>query len=146
MADGFGGHGAGIEIGLAVDGLCRGEGTFGFETEAVVRPTGDQPLNVLDDGLDVLDVLLRRVGVVHAKVALAVVFTGDAEVEADRFGVADVQVAVGLGGEAGDDFRVALLADMRCDDITNEIGRCRCRVFGSGSAHGKTHMQWNRRA
>ena len=51
------------------------------------------------DGIDVLVLLLGRVGVVVAQVALAAVLCGDAEVQADRLGVADVQVAVGLRRE-----------------------------------------------
>jgi hypothetical protein len=73
------------------------------------------------DGLDVFDVLLDRVGVVEAQVALALVLAGDAEVEADGLRVADVQVAVGLGREAGDDLGVAFLRDVARDDVTDEV-------------------------
>ena len=88
-------------------------------------------LHVLDDGLDVLDVLLGRVGVVHAQVADAAELAGDAEVEADGLGVADVQVAVRLGRKAGVDLRILLLGDVRGDDVADEIGRRdRLRLFG----------------
>ncbi len=43
---------------------------------------------------------LAGVGVVEAQVAAAAELLGDAEVEADGLGVADVEVAVGLGGKA----------------------------------------------
>jgi hypothetical protein len=76
------------------------------------------------DGLDVLLLFLGGVGVVVAQVALAAEFLGDAEVEADGLGVADVEVAVGLGREARDDppavFPAALVFG---DDGANEIGR-----------------------
>src|SRR3546814_11722109 len=49
------------------------------------------------------DTTLFRSGVVEAQVAQAAELGGDAEVQADRLGVADVQVAVGLGREAGAD-------------------------------------------
>ena len=55
------------------------------------------------DGVDVLLLFFRRVGVVEPQVAAAVELAGDAEVEADGLGVADVEVAVGFGREAGDD-------------------------------------------
>ena len=70
-----------------------------------VVPVEAEPADVLLDGVDVLDVLLDRVGVVEAQVAVPAVLGRDAEVEADRLGVADVQVAVGLGREARDDAR-----------------------------------------
>ena len=47
------------------------------------------------------DLFLARVGVVEAQVAQAAELLGDAEVQADRLGVADVQIAVRLGREAG---------------------------------------------
>ena len=45
---------------------------------------------------------LGGVGVVEAQVAEAAEFLGEAEVEADGLGVADVQVAVGLRRKPGD--------------------------------------------
>ena len=70
-----------------------------------VVPVEAEPADVVLDGVDVLDVFLDRVGVVEAQVAVAAVLGRDAEVEADGLGVADVQVAVGLGREARDDTR-----------------------------------------
>jgi len=57
------------------------------------------------DRIDVLGLLLGRVGVVEAQVAGAAVLVGQAEVEADRLGVTVVQVAVGLRGKARADLR-----------------------------------------
>ena len=62
----------------------------------MVRPAGDEPFHVRRDRVDVLYVLLGGVRVVHAEVALTVELAGDAEVQAYRLGVADVQVAVRL--------------------------------------------------
>ena len=47
--------------------------------------------------------LLGRVGVVEAQVADAAEVAGQAEIEADALGVADVKVPVRLGREAGHD-------------------------------------------
>jgi hypothetical protein len=69
----------------------------------VLAPVEPQPADVGLDGVDELLLFLHRVGVVEAQVAAAAELAGDAEVEADRLGVADVQVAVRLRGEAGDD-------------------------------------------
>ncbi len=72
----------------------------------VLRPEIEaQPAHHLDDRLDVLHLLLLGVGVVEAHVADAAVLLGEAEVQADRLGVADVQVAVGLRREARADLR-----------------------------------------
>jgi len=73
--------------------------------EFLVAPVEAEPADVFLDGIDVLDVFARGIGVVEAQMADAaalLVFEGDAEVEADGFGVADVEVAVGFGGKAGD--------------------------------------------
>jgi hypothetical protein len=45
-----------------------------------------------------------------------------AEVQADRLGVADVQVAVRLGREARDDGANAPAATVRGDDLADEVG------------------------
>jgi hypothetical protein len=87
-------------------------GALGLEAEALVGPAGDEPAHVAGDGVDVLEVLLDGIGIVEAQVALSVLLARDAEVQADRLGVADVQVAVGLGREARDDLGVALLGDV----------------------------------
>ena len=62
-----------------------------------------QPMDVLLDGVDVLRVLLGRVGVVHAKVADAAEFFRGAEVDGQGLAVADMEIAVGLRGEPGVD-------------------------------------------
>ena len=64
-----------------------------------VIPLAAEPANVLDDGIDVFLLLLLRVGVVEAQVELAAELRGDAVVQADALGVADVQVAVRLRRE-----------------------------------------------
>ena len=79
---------------------------FRFVGEAVVGPAVDEPLHIGDDGVDVFGVFLDGIGVVEAQIALAVVFAGDAEIQADRFRVADVEVAIGLRREPGDDLSV----------------------------------------
>src|SRR5262249_44273200 len=45
-------------------------------------------------------VFLRRVGIVEAQIARSAGLLGDAEVQADRLGVADVQIAVRFGRKA----------------------------------------------
>src|SRR5581483_2959765 len=82
-----------------------------------------QPLDVGADRVDVLDLLLLGVGVVEAEVAAAAVLLGDPEVEADRLGVADVEVAVGLGGEPRQDLAAVLPGpEVLLDDVADEVG------------------------
>ena len=67
---------------------------------AQLVPGKAQPAHVVLDGGHVFRVFLGRVGVVKAQVAHTGELAGDAEVQADRLGMADVQIAVGLGREA----------------------------------------------
>jgi len=88
----------------------------------------------IDDGIDVLLFFLFRVGVVEAQVAGAAVLERQAEIEADRLGVAEVQIAVGLGREAGADPRRVAGADffaVRPDRAgPTSCGRRTCRRRG----------------
>src|SRR5690606_33522404 len=63
----------------------------------------------------------RRVGVVETQVAAAAELLGDAEVQADRLGVADVQVTVGFGREAGADRIVLAAGQVVADDLPDEV-------------------------
>ena len=124
-----------MKVRLAIDGLRFGSFALGLEAEAVVGPAADERVYVGDDGIDVLDIFLGRVGVIHAEVALAGIFAGDAEIEADGLGVADVQVAVGLGRETRDDLGVTLFRDMLRDDVADEIARGRRGGLGVLNGH-----------
>ena len=59
-------------------------------------PVKPQPFHGLDDRVDVLLFFLFRVRVVKAQVADAAVVAGEAEIQADALGMADVQVTVGF--------------------------------------------------
>ena len=81
----------------------------GFFAVGRVVPVKAQPLHGVHDAVDVFGVFLFGVGVVKAQVAHAAVVARQAEVQADALGVADVQVAVGLGRKARADLgRVGL--------------------------------------
>ena len=60
-----------------------------------------QPLDVFFDGVDVFVVFFFRVGIVKTQVAQAIVNISQTEVQADGFGVTDVQIAIRLGRETG---------------------------------------------
>ena len=85
-------------------------------------PLEPQPAHVLHDGIDVFGLFLARVGIVEAQIGLAAELVGQSEIQADGFGVAQVQIAVGLGGKA----RVHAASELAGlqiveDDIANEV-------------------------
>src|SRR5581483_10524050 len=96
---------------------------------AMLLPREAEPAYILFDRVDVLDVFLRRVRVVIAEIAPAAEL---AEIETDRFRMADVQIAVRLRREPRDHGLIAAGAEVFIDDLTNEIAR-----FGRAlGAHG----------
>src|SRR5207248_182128 len=76
-----------------------------------------------------------RVGIVEAKVAQAVILLGEAEVEANGLGMADVQVTVWLGRKTGVDASAVLAgAVIRLDDLLDEV-----ELALGGSVGGRHH-------
>ena len=119
-----------VDIGLA--GLDQHLGPF-VELLEIIRgmkqvlaPVEAEPAHVVLDGVDILLLLLGRIGVVEPQVAAAAELLGDAEVEADRLGMADVQVAVRLRRKAGHHRRVPLGVEVGLDDVANEIAPAFC--------------------
>ena len=117
--------------GLAVDvGVARGDEVFGAGVHLVEVVGGverlaaeirSQPAHRVDDRIDVLLLFLLRVGVVEAQVAVAAVFLRQAEIEQDGLGVPQVQVAVGLGGEARADLDVFSRRQISLNDLLDEV-------------------------
>src|SRR5262249_22206036 len=92
-------------------------------------PGEAEPRDVFLDGVDVLDVLFRRVRVVEAQIARPGVLVCDAEIQADRLGVADMQVAVRLGRKPRRHPAVVLAAgDVFVYDRADEIDRAFVRL------------------
>ena len=110
-----------------------------------VLPVKAEPAHGIFDAFDVFLFFFFGVGVVKAQVANAVVIAGQAKVQANAFGVAHVQVAVGLGRKARADFgrihgasgmvggiaraaapvatRVGAFGQVVFDDLAQEVGR-----------------------
>ena len=86
-----------------VAGLIQVRGAIRFPAKA-------QPLHRFQNAVDEFKLFFLGVGVVKAQVAHAAIVARQAKVQADAFGVADVQVAVGLGRKAGADFGGVALA------------------------------------
>ncbi len=96
-----------------------------------VAPVEAEPVHVLLDGVDVLLVFLVRVGVVVAQVGSAARLFGNAEIEADRHDVADMQVAVRFRRKPRDDFGVLPGLEIVVDDLADKIPRRFAHRFNS---------------
>ena len=104
-----------------------------IEVRAPVEP---QPAHRRHDRVGELDVLLHRIGIVEAKMADAAVFGGEPEVQADRFGMTDMQVAIGLGRKAGDDApAVFARAQVLGDDVAQKIRGRGCDIVRRCNTH-----------
>ena len=81
-----------------------------------------QPSQVVLNGGDEIGSLGLGVGVVQAEVASAVELAGQVEVQTDGLGVADVEIAVGFGGEPGlHPTGESSLGDIPVDQGANEV-------------------------
>ncbi len=94
--------------------------------ERLPVPLKAEPADILLDGLNVLLVFLGGIRVVVPQVALAAVLERQAEIEADAFGVANVQVAVRLRWKPRVDAAAVLArAVVFVNDVADEISRAR---------------------
>jgi hypothetical protein len=111
---------------------------------AVGAPVVSQPAHRIGDRILVLDVFLEGIRVVEAQVTDAAVFGREPEIQDDRLGVAEMQIAVGLGRKARDDTAaVGALSVVLGDDRTQEIRagwRGGCGVFACTNAGHDRHF------
>ena len=70
--------------------------------DTVLLPTKTEPLHAVDDGIDVFLLFFGRIGVVKAQMTDALIIARQAKVEANRLGVADVQITVRFRREPRD--------------------------------------------
>ena len=89
---------------------------------------GTQPVQVLDDAVDILLTFTGGVGVVEAEVELAAVLVCDGPVDIDRLGAADVQVAIGLRREAGMDLADFAFGEVGVNDLSQKVFICHSGV------------------
>ena len=118
-------------VGLVVDiGLARFDQDLGPFVEAleivrgveeVVAPVEAEPAHVALYGIDIFLLLLRRIGVVEAEIAVSAELGRDAEIEADRLGVTNVEIAVRLRREARDDGLVPAAGEVGRHDVADEV-------------------------
>src|SRR5258706_6179321 len=90
--------------------------------EIFVRlPFEAEPMHGFLDRVDVFLLFLGRIRVVEAQMTPAAVLLSEAEVEADRLGMAEMQVAVRLRREAGDDLLVLAGGKVGLHDLADEV-------------------------
>ena len=125
-----------VHIGLAGADQVLGPGIELLEivrrVVEMVAPIEAEPVDVLLDGVDELLLFLGRIGVVEAQVALAAELLRDAEIQAYRLGVADMEIAVRLRRKPGDDLAGAAGREIGLDDVANEVAT---RFYGFGCGH-----------
>jgi hypothetical protein len=103
----------------------------------VLAPVKAEPFHVGHDAIDVFDFFLGGIRVVKAQVAAGIrrVLLREAEIEADALRVTDVEVAIRLRRETGDDLAaVATSGEVGSDHFTDEIEGG--RRGGGGFGHG----------
>ena len=130
------GDGRKMEVLTTVFHLVTGRRARGLEPQALVGPTRDQPFHVRHDRILVLELFLRRIRVVHPQVANPGELARDAEVQADRLGVPDVQVPVGLGWKPRDDAPSGARGQVGLDDLADEVFTLDRRSVGLVFGHG----------
>ena len=132
--------GEAVHVGLAVldephRELVEPLEVVGREVE-VLPPLVPQPPDVVLDRVDELRILLQGVGVVESQMAPAAELACHLEVEADRLGVADVQIPVGLGGKPRHHgvpaARLQILGDPGPDEVRAFGGRVRFVAHDGG--------------
>src|SRR6185437_779305 len=87
----------------------------------MLAPVEAEPAHVAFDGVDIFLFFTCRIGIVEAQIAVATEFPRDAEVEANRLGMADVQIAIRLGRKARDHLFDAPGIQIGLDDVADEI-------------------------
>ena len=87
----------------------------------MLAPIEAEPAHVALDGVDIFLLFLGRIGVVETQMTAAAEFLGDAEIQADRLGVADMEIAVRLGRKAGDHRFDAPGIEIGLHDVADEI-------------------------
>ena len=87
-----------------------------------IAPVEAEPLDILTDSIDVLDVFLRGIRIVEAEVTHPTIVLCDTEVHADGLGVPDVEIAVGLWWETRLDASIILPGTkVALDDLLDEV-------------------------
>src|SRR5260370_6322429 len=135
-----------VNVGLAI--LDQFDGPLVKLVEIIGRvekaiPLKAQPIHVGFDRLNVFGFLLLGIGIVKAKICVSTKFVGQTEIDADRLGMADMQIAVRLGRESGLYAAIVLVGlEVFENNVADEVRRDRRR---RGSHSFFSSFGWGRR-
>ena len=136
-------RGLGVHIGMARLNECLCKLIQLFEVVAgkvmVRTPVESEPTHRLLDGIDKLLVFFCGVGVVEPKMTAAGIALGQAKVQADGFGVAEMEIAIGLGRKASNEFFDTTSLQVVFNDVSEEV---LCFRGCGGSGHDE--LFWGR--
>ncbi|EJW99614.1 hypothetical protein EVA_12279 [gut metagenome] len=82
---------------------------------------GTQPAQIFLNALDIFVVLTHRIGVVKTQIEFTSISFGDAPVNPDGLGAADVQVAIGFGWKTGMNLVYPAFCQVGIDDLSKKI-------------------------
>ena len=103
----------------------------------VIAPVKAQPVHCIENGIHIFRIFLSRVGVVKAHMAHAIKVARNAEVEANGFGMPNMQVAIGLGRKTrGHTVAVFGLCQIFSDNIADKVGGRNRGWIGHFGGHG----------
>src|SRR5665213_2568591 len=98
----------------------------------VLAPIEAEPAHVALDGVDIFLLFLGRVGVVKTQITVTAAFLGDTEIQAERFCMDDMKVAVRLRRKAGDHSFDPPGVEIGFDDVADKVAaRFCCRAVWS---------------
>ena len=89
-----------------------------------IFPVKAKPMNIIFDILNVFHVFLRGIGIIHTKIAQTAKFFSRAKVDADSFGMSDMQIAVRLRRKTGmypHTCKASAIRDILFDKLMNKI-------------------------
>src|SRR4051812_49688427 len=84
-------------------------------------PVIAEPAHIALDRIDIFLLLFDRISVVETKMAAAAELLRHAEIEPDRLGMADMQIAIRLRRKTRHHRRVPLGSEVGPDDVADEV-------------------------
>ena len=95
-------------------------------------PLEAEPMHRVLDGVDVFLLFLDRVRIVKAQMTAAAILLRQSKVQADRLGVAKMQVAVRLRRKARHHLAILARTEVGLDDLADEVAGGRKAGFVHG--------------
>ena len=90
--------------------------------EHAVIPIEAEPFDIALDRFDIFRIFLGRIGIIKTEIRQSAIFLGNAEIQANRLGVAEVEIAIRFRRETGmDPLAICILFVVFIDNIFNKI-------------------------